>query len=63
LKPAVLALNSYFLIQIILNRQKRKEVEERLKAKNKGGEDLEGGNAFTSMMSSTGLTTVFNALT
>lgn len=34
-----------------------------MKSKNKGSDDLEGGSSFATMMSSTGLSTIFNALT
>jgi hypothetical protein len=60
--PAVLGINVFFLISIFLNRNKRYEIQEFLRSKNKDT-DLESGSSLTGMLSSTGLTTLFNALT
>jgi uncharacterized membrane protein YqgA involved in biofilm formation len=60
--PAILGINAAFLVQIFLNYKKRQEVAARLKAKKKEDGDTEAGYA-QSIMGSTGLSTIFNALT
>ena len=59
--PAVMGINAFFAIQIVLNYLKRQEVNAKLRLKKKTDADIEGGLA--GMMSSTGLSTIFNALT
>lgn len=53
----MIGLELAFIIQMYLNYKTRKEIKSRLKS-----EDLENGVG-ASLFSSTGLTTIFNAMT
>jgi hypothetical protein len=55
--PAFIGIELAFVLQIYLNHQKRKEIQSRLKS-----DDIESGVG-ASLFSSTGLTTIFNAMT
>jgi hypothetical protein len=57
LMPAFIGIELAFVLQIYLNHQKRKEIQSRMKS-----DDIESGVG-ASLFSSTGLTTIFNAMT